>query len=161
MRECLKHWRGMVAASVLTSLALLAGTSTAGGKRSDAEVKVAATATKLDQAGNQTVTITMAINKGWHIYANPVANEELSAAQTVVTIGAKVKPALVKVMYPQGKIHADKTIGDYKTYEDKITIQASVQRAAGDTSPLEVSVRFMACDSKNCLLPATVKLMVP
>ena len=40
-------------------------------------------------------------------------------------------------------------------------IKATVKRAKGDTSPLEVSVKFQACDEKMCLLPATVKVAVP
>jgi DsbC/DsbD-like thiol-disulfide interchange protein len=134
----------------------------AGGKKSDSEVKLSATATKPDAKGNQTVTITMLHNKGWHSYANPVGNDDLASAQTVVTISAGAKLASVKVAYPAGKVHKDKLVGDYKIYEDKVEIKAAVQRAAGDSSPLEVSVRFMACHEKGvCLLPATVKLTVP
>ena len=36
----------------------------------------------------------------------------------------------------------DKTIGDYKIYEEKATIKATVRRAKGDKSPFEISVKF-------------------
>lgn len=144
------------------ALALAGSPASAGGKKSDSEVKVSATASKADASGKQLVTITLVHNKGWHTYANPVGNEELTSAQTVVTISAKTKPAAVKIEYPEGKLHKDKLAGDYRVYENKVEIKAVVQRASGDTGPLEVSVRIMACHEKGvCLLPATVKLTVP
>jgi hypothetical protein len=36
-----------------------------------------------------------------------------------------------------------------------------VQRAKGDTGPLEVTVKLQACTDKTCLLPAIVKREVP
>ncbi|MCI0638357.1 MAG: protein-disulfide reductase DsbD N-terminal domain-containing protein [Gemmataceae bacterium] len=147
-----------VAAFILAFSAL---PSHAGGKKSDAEVKVTAKGAKPDASGKQVVTISLVHNKGWHSYANPVGNEDFENAQTEVKITAKTKPEKVKIEYPEGKLHKDKVVGDYKIYEDKVEIKAVVQRAAGDSGPLEVSVRFMACHEKGvCLLPATVKLKV-
>lgn len=134
----------------------------AGGKKSDSEVKITAAATKPDAAGKQVLTVTMVHNKGWHTYANPIDNADFEANKTVVAVNAKVKPVSVKIDYPSGKVHKDKIVGDYKVYEDKVDIRAIVQRAQGDTSPLEVSVRIIACHDKGiCLLPAQVKLSVP
>jgi DsbC/DsbD-like thiol-disulfide interchange protein len=134
----------------------------AGGKRSDSEVKVTATASKPGADGEQVVTVKMNINKGWHIYANPVGNGELTSAQTTVKIAAKTAPKDVKVDFPKGKVKEDKLVGNYLVYEDQVTIKAKVHRAEGDTSPLEVTVGFMACHAKGvCLTPAKVKLTVP
>jgi thiol:disulfide interchange protein len=108
------------------------------------------------------VTVKVDINKGWHIYANPVGNEDLVSAQTVLKINAKTPPKDVKVDFPPGKVKKDKLVGDYLVYEDQVAIKAKIRRAEGDTGPLEVSVRFMACHAKGiCLQPATVKLTVP
>lgn len=130
-------------------------------KKSDAVVKVAASADKPDADGKQTVTITLVHEGGWHTYANPVGLEDLASAQTSITISAKEKPEDVKVEYPAGKLVKDKVVGDYKVYEDKVTIKAAVKRAKGDVSPLEVTVKFQACTDKQCLLPAAVKVTVP
>ena len=46
----------------------------------------------------------------------------------------------------------------HKIYEDKVTIKATVKRAKDDTSPLEVSIKFQACNDRMCLLPTTVKV---
>ena len=78
------------------------------GKGSSGVVKATAMATKIDAAGKQTVTITLAVDKGWHIYANPVNNKDFVSVQTVVTVNARTKPARLKIQYPQGKEHEDK-----------------------------------------------------
>lgn len=141
---------------------LIFNSAQAGGKKSDAEVKVTVEAAKPDSAGKQVITVHLDINRGWHIYSNPVGNEDLEAAQTELKVTGKAKPASVKIEYPKGQIITDKVLGKYGVYEDKVSIRATVQRADGDTGPLEVSVKFQACNDKgSCLFPATVKKTVP
>jgi uncharacterized protein YyaL (SSP411 family) len=132
-------------------------------KKSDAVVKakVVVEPEKPGTDGKQVVSVTLTIDKGWHIYANPPGLDDLTSSQTKVSVDAKVKPKEVKVDYPKGEEVVDKVVGKYRVYADKVTIKATVQRAAGDTSPLEVSVKFQACSDKQCLLPATVKVTVP
>src|SRR5438445_8440479 len=130
--------------AVATLVAVTFGTrqtADAGGK-SDEEVKLSVSAGKLDAGGKQTLTLTAVINKGWHIYANPVGNDDLAANATVIRIVGKAKPQEVNVNYPAGKEVNDKIIGKYRVYEEKVQTPIAVQRAAGDTGPLEVSVRI-------------------
>jgi DsbC/DsbD-like thiol-disulfide interchange protein len=131
-----------------------------GAKKSDSVVKVSAAADKPDAGGRQTVTVTLAIDAGWHTYANPVGLEDLADTQTTISFTGNTKPEVLKIDYPAGKVVKDKTVGDYKIYEDKAAIKATVRRAKGDTSPLEVTVKFQACNESKCLLPATVKVPV-
>jgi len=152
---------GLVFVAAFLSLLVADDVRGQGLKKSDGVVKVSATADKPDADGKQTVTIVLAHDAGWHTYANPVGLEDLASAQTSVTVSAKEKPDDVKVEYPAGKLVKDKVVGDYKVYEDKVTIKAAVKRAKGDASPLEVTVKFQACTDKQCLLPAAVKLTVP
>jgi hypothetical protein len=150
--------RGLVAGVVLV---LAAGAVQA--KKSDEVVKATASADKPDAQGRQTVTLNLTIEEPWHLYANPVDNEQLDSVATTVKVSADVKPASIKVDYPEGKVEKDKMLGDYRIYEGKATIKVHVQRASGDTSPLEISIKLQACSTKNkqCLLPGTVKLTVP
>src|ERR1700722_2432600 len=105
---------------VVAALAFLGiSAAHAGGRKSDSQMKAAATATKLDATGKQVVTITIDINKGWHIYANPVDHEFLANGQTKVTIGAKVKPVAVDVKYPAGKTIIDGK-EKYNVYEGRV-----------------------------------------
>src|ERR1700722_6543054 len=94
-----------------TAVVVLAGTIAlrlepellAQAKKSDSVVKVTAKGGKADADGKQTVTVTIQIEKGWHIYANPVGEDSLKPVQTMLTVTGKEKPQDVKVEYPAGK----------------------------------------------------------
>jgi hypothetical protein len=132
--------------------------------KSDSKVKATATATKPGADGRQTVTITLDINEGWHLYANPVnhTKDGYNINKTVVKIAAKEK-VTVDVKYPPGKTKVDKLdkTDKYDIYAGVVKIQADVVRRAGDTSPLDVSIIVSACSENECLDKATVKLAVP
>jgi DsbC/DsbD-like thiol-disulfide interchange protein len=131
-------------------------------KGSSTVVKATASASKIDAAGKQTLTVSLALAPGWHIYANPVNNKEFTSVQTVVTVHSGAKPAAVKIQYPAGTEHTDSGT-TYSVYESKVNIQAVVTRAPGDTSPLDVEVRFNACHGarKICLPPGSEKFTLP
>lgn len=109
-------------------------------------LKVSATATRPDAQGRQTVTVHFAIDPGWYIYANPVgtSNELFKNLPTLIRIRAASQPG-VRVLYPAGVEHKDKNFGTYLIYQGKLSIQALVQRAAGDTSALTVDVKANTC----------------
>lgn len=155
--------RGIGLLALLLPAILLCNSSVvqAQAKKSDAVVKATAKADKPDADGKQTVTITLDIEKPWHLYANPVGNEDLANAQTVVTISAKSKPEDVKIDYPAGKVITDTVVGNYKVFEGKVAIKAKVKRAKDDTGPLKVTIKLQACNDKSCLLPATIEIPVP
>ncbi len=134
------------------------GEARAQGKKSDAVVKVRAEAGRPGTDGVTPVHLTLAVDHGWHIYANPAGQEDLADSATAVTAagGAKVEA----VEYPAGKLVKDKAIGDYKVYEDRVTITAKVRRPAGG-GPIDLNVKFQACSDTRCLVPATVKVSVP
>lgn len=160
-RTSTRYAVGILALIPMVLLLGEAGTASAQAKKSDAVVKVEAKADgKPDANGKQSLTITLDVDKGWHIYANPVENEDLASVQTVVGVASKVKLEDVKVVYPAGKPYG---IGDekHKIYEGKVTIKAHVKRAAGDTGPLEVSIKLQSCSDKTCLFPVTLKKEVP
>ena len=128
--------------------------------KSDSKVKIASKADKAGSDGKQVVTLTLTIESGWHLYANPVGNEDFDDNKTVVVAPPKSNLEVLKVDYPAGKVIKDKTLGDYKVYEDTITIKAEVRRPKDNTDPIELSLKLQACNDKSCLLPATVKVKV-
>ncbi len=146
-------------ASTIVCLGVMA--SAPAGEKSDAKIKASASASKLGADGKQTVTITLEIEKGWYIYANPMnANTDiLDGNETVVAFKIKDK-VKASVKYPAGKQKKDGKY-EYDIYEGKIVIQAEVQRPAGDAGPLQVSIAVNTCRKGECLLPATVMLTVP
>jgi uncharacterized protein len=148
---------------VLMVTAILAGKgepALAQAKKSDSVIKADIKADKPEADGKQTITITLDIEKDWHIYANPVDNEDLSNAQTVVSVTSKGRLEDVKVTYPAGKLQTDKD-EKYKIYEGRVALKAQVKRAKGDNGPLEVTIKLQACNDKTCLVPATIKKEVP
>jgi DsbC/DsbD-like thiol-disulfide interchange protein len=150
------------ASVVLLALAVVIGGPPAlgaGGKKTESQVKLTATASKIDGDGRQVVTITMDINKGWHAYANPVQFELLEEAQTKVNISSATKLQEVKIKYPEGKRYVEGK-DTYFAYEGKVEITATIKRAAGDTGPLDVTVKYMTCNKTMCLPPEQVKLQV-
>jgi hypothetical protein len=128
-------------------------------------VKITAAADKPDAKGRQVVTVTLAIDKPWHLYANPVGPDDLTSAQTELTVAGKAK--LVKADYPKGVKVEDTVVGTYMTYEGKVEIKLTVERPAGDAGPLELVAKFMACEfsadgkAGRCLLPAKVPVKMP
>ncbi len=149
-------FRAAVFAALLLGLA--AGSAPAQGTASDSVVKASAKASKPDEEGNQTVTITLDITDNrYHLYANPVGNDMLKSTQTTVRFTTKLAGD-AKVEYPPGKLTKDDVVGNYKIYEGTVTIKAKVRRTKGDTSPLALTVKLQACTDKACLSPATVKV---
>jgi uncharacterized protein len=155
----MKRWTPRLAALVILTGAV---TSVAADppKSSVDVVKATAFADKPDADGKQTVAITLTIAKPWHLYANPVGNKDFLDTQTSVSVNAAMKPTKVEVTFPAGKLQKDAVVGDYKIYEDTVTITAAVVRAKGDTSPLAIEVKINACNDNTCLLPGKIKLDV-
>jgi DsbC/DsbD-like thiol-disulfide interchange protein len=135
-----------------------ANSAHAQGKKSDAVVKVKAEAGTPNADGTTPVHIHLTIDKGWHIYANPAGSEDFAESATTVTVGGAAK--VEGIEYPPGKLIHDKTLGDYKVYEDKVTITAKVRRPAGGGA-IDLAVKVGACNEQKCLVPATIKVSVP
>jgi DsbC/DsbD-like thiol-disulfide interchange protein len=139
----------------LTLALVLAGSFSAAGGKTD-PVKVQASAGK-SSGDKQVVLVELKIDKGWHIYANPVDLEELVPAETIVKVKAGGKAVPAKIDYPAGKPRTEKGVGTFKIYEGKVVIPVELTKT---DAAVEVSVRFQACDESRCLQPKTVKLNV-
>ncbi|MSR80897.1 MAG: hypothetical protein EXS11_09255 [Gemmataceae bacterium] len=121
-------------------------------------IKASIKAAEGKEPGSQLLTLTLHIASPFHIYANPVGLEDLENVQTTVKVSGKTALKSVKVDYPKGKLVKDKLVGDHSIYEGKVEIPIKVIRAEGDKGPLEVLIKFQACDEKRCLLPSSVKV---
>src|SRR5436309_2865308 len=98
-------------------LAALPADAHAQAKKSDSVVKVEVDAGKIENE-KQTVTLTLAIEKGYHLYANQIGQENIAIA-TEVTISGQTKPKTVKITYPPGKLEVNSFVGDHYIYERK------------------------------------------
>lgn len=130
------------------------------GEKSDSKVKVTAKAEKVGADGMQKVKVTIAIDKSWYIYANPVKSEDFEENATRITFLKGKDKLKATVDYPVGKT---KELGKirFNIYEGTVTIDAVVKRAMGDTGPMTVAVDVNSCSGGTCLAPGTVRVMVP
>lgn len=155
------------------ALIFVSATFASAGGNSETKVKAKLTASKLDKDSKQTVTITLEIDKGWYLYANPTkANEaaELIVGdnRTVVSFKANRKVD-ADIKYPPGTLKKEiiiKEEGRWYIYQDKVTIVAEVRRPA-ELKELEAVVEVNACligsDGKTstCLPKGKIVLKVP
>jgi DsbC/DsbD-like thiol-disulfide interchange protein len=116
-------------------------------------VKVSVTAEKPDADGKQVISVTLEMEPGWHIYANPTEHEFFEKEATKVKASIDGKPVDVKVDYPKGKVIEDKVIGNFRVYSKAVTLKGTVQRPKGDNHPLKVKVGFQQCNEKGGCLP--------
>ncbi len=122
-------------AALTLAVATLAGSAHAQLKKSDSVVKIEAKGNKIADDGTQVVTFTLTVDKGWHLYANPVGNPDLLDNQVTVALSSKTKLQDVKVAYPAGTVVKDDTVGDYRIYAGTVKITATVQRQGGLRTP--------------------------
>ena len=147
---------GYVALLAALAVTLFPGSASAQRTKSADVVRATVKADKPDAEGKQTATITLDIEKGWHLYANPVGNDSLKPVQTRVKFISKVSD--IKINYPAGRVQRVPGVGGIRIYEGKVAIKATVHRAKGDSSPLQLTVKIQAADSRRNLLPSTLKL---
>jgi len=156
LRAVLSHPLGRTTLAVIVIAAITATTwvgdvAVARGGKKRIEAKITAKADKPGSDGKQKVVVVLDVNAGWYAHANPVGNEEFANNATVIKVKAKDKVD-VKIAYPPGKVKKD-VLGDINIYEGKTEIPLTVQRAPGDTSPLEVTVTVNICNVKGICLP--------
>lgn len=143
-------------ALVAVALPLLAEHAAAG-EKSDSKVKVGAVASK-PADGMQTIVVTIKIDEGWYIYANPVNSADFDVNKTELTIWSGKKAVPAKVEYPEGKTKKDDKLS-YSIYQDMVVLRAQVKQT---DEPLMVEVRVSACSFEGqCLLPGSKLVKVP
>lgn len=158
MRTFANRWHHrIITGAVCLLAAVLMTNSGVSASDSSAKVRVFASAGRINEAGKQTITITLMIDKGWHIYANPTRNEQYEGNRTEVKLRAVARSPKYDVEYPAGTFYTGKYNLKCMVYQGSVNIIAVVQRSMGDASPLEIDITFSACDDDVCLPPATLR----
>ncbi len=154
------RWLTLLVAAALASLLSPGAPLAAQAQTSVSFVKVTASADKVGADGKQVAIVTLTIDDRWEVYANPVGHADLAHSQLKLEVSARAKPKSVRIDYPVATLIKDRVFGDYKVYRTKAVVKAFVERAPGDTSPLQVAVSFRAIHSSICVVPSTVRLDV-
>jgi uncharacterized protein len=108
--------------------------------------------------------VTIEIQEGWHIYANPAGQPELKPTTMELEPHAGGAVRLLNIKYPSGESKVLGSLGTEKVslYEGKVTFTARL-KLADDARPGSIKVSFkvsyQACNDRLCLAPA--RLDVP
>ena len=102
--------------------------------------------------GVQNFTVTLAVAKPWHLYANPTLGKDNAENATIIEVLIDGKSVEAKLDYPAGAVQKDLG-GEYRIYTGTTAIRGSVQGAG----KLSVRAKIVACNDKICLLPSTLK----
>jgi hypothetical protein len=105
----------------------------------DFPVKMEAVADKRGADGKQRIVVTLTLEKDFYAYANPPGDDELVPAQKTLEVAGKNPPKKVTITYPKGE---EMKLGPLtlRIYTAKVQLEVVVERAAGDTEPLLVTV---------------------
>ncbi|APW59080.1 DUF255 domain-containing protein [Paludisphaera borealis] len=112
--------------------------------------------------GAVAVVVSLAIQSGWHVYANPTGQEFLKP--TTITLEAGQPAESIRVDYPGGKAQTLASVSPepVSLYEGKVEIPLRfrlTKAAAPGKLRVLLRLKFQACDDKVCLAPAS--LVVP
>ena len=107
------------------------------------------------------VEVQLELAEGWHINANPSSWDLL--IPTTVSVSPDASVGILSVTYPKGKpFHADWRETPISIYEGNITIEMKLKLKPGETIekafPLNIDVRYQACDEHRCLPPSTATI---
>ena len=99
--------------------------------------------------------VTVNIEKGYHINANPASDSNLIATQLLIEGHSQIK-----VNYPASKIFkATFAPEGIAVYEGSVTLQASLPGSKGSSLP-NVSLLVQVCNHEVCFAPATIPVTV-
>ena len=109
------------------------------------------------------LTVTAEIKKGFHVQANPAADEFLIPTTLTIQAGEFFIPD--KPVYPPGQPYKLKgSTEDLLTYDGEVIIRLPVQvmdsAPAGNASVTGI-LKFQPCDDRKCLFPRSVPVNIP
>ncbi|MGH6737082.1 MAG: DUF255 domain-containing protein [Methyloceanibacter sp.] len=121
----------------------------------DSAAYVKATAYTSSDAEHDLIAITLSIDPGYHINANPASLDYLIPT-TVRVPGA----GQAKVTYPPGKMFSTKFLDHgISVYEGSVTISVELPKGSGAKARhLPVEIEVQACTDEICLPPATISV---
>ncbi|MBI2837916.1 MAG: hypothetical protein HYX75_06365 [Acidobacteria bacterium] len=107
--------------------------------------------------------LTFVVASGFHVQANPPAEDYLIATRLDLQPSEEVTAS--SPVYPAGKKYRlEGSTEDLLTYEGTFEIVLPV-KATGNAKPgersLKASLRYQACDARSCLAPTSIQFEIP
>ena len=143
----------------LTAYAALYGPSVAAKPEAapDSAAHVKATAQGTSLCDHDEILVTLTIDPGYHLNANPASIDYL--IPTVVTVPSAPD---AKITYPAGQVFKPKFSPEgISVYEGSVAIRAELTKgrlASATSTPLRIDVQ--ACTAQICLPPATLTVAI-
>jgi uncharacterized protein YyaL (SSP411 family) len=110
---------------------------------------------RVEQPDASSLTVTVKIDRGYHINANPASEPFLVATQLLVEGQVDIE-----VEYPQSQIFkAEFAPEGIAVYQDRIILKTRLLKSDPASYP-DLSLRVQACNDKVCLAPATIAVPV-
>jgi hypothetical protein len=118
---------------------------------------VHATAVARTAGDHEEITVTLLVDKGYHVNANPASFDYLIATRV-----AFVDESGVRVSYPEATLIKPRFAPEgLKVYEGEVTISASVKKDAFAHGAIEgAELKVQACTDEICLPPAALPLSI-
>lgn len=113
---------------------------------------------KLPAGGTCEIVVLVNVDDHWHIQANPPNPDYL--IPTEVTFKSKLGVTLTETKYPKGQLFKSDGV-EAMVYEGEVAIRGTLkipEKAGGQTDEMEISIKYQACEEKECLPPKTIKL---
>ena len=109
------------------------------------------------------LTVRAQIKKGFHIQANPAADEFLIPTTLTIETIKGIIPE--EPIYPPGIAYRLKGIEeDLLTYEDEVMIKLPVKvldSAPTGNASLTGKLKYQPCDDRSCFFPRSVPVVIP
>jgi thiol:disulfide interchange protein DsbD len=165
MNPIVRMARGLSAAlAALTMSTGIAAAQLGGGAMPAAKdlVQITAAPVSIAAGGTAAVAVKLTIRDGWHVNANPPAQDYMIA--TTVKLTAEDGITAGKTTYPAGK--KEKLAIDEQpllVYTHEAVVTVPITAAASTTSgahELHGTVQFQSCNDQVCLAPATISFQV-
>ena len=152
------------AIGVLCALMLLTGLVVfpVTAKTKTAVAKVSASAPTVQRGKTTLVAVRVAVASRYHVNSNPATEKSLIPTSVKLTAPKGFKVG--KARYPKGKMKSFAfTKKPISVYDGTTVIRVPVtvpRTAKTGTHNLTGTVRYQACDDKNCLMPVNAKFTV-
>jgi DsbC/DsbD-like thiol-disulfide interchange protein len=131
-----------------------------------APVSVEAPDVRVAAGGTAEARVIVRIRPGFHVQANPAAEEFLVPLTVELPERPPVRVGLP--IYPAGRPHRLRgATGHLLTYEGAVTLRVPLQaeaaagRGRDEVVILAGSLRYQACDDRICLRPSAVPIRLP
>ena len=104
------------------------------------------------------IRVTLDLDPGLHVYRAPVPDGFVA---TEVTVAGPETLTVEPARYPETRpFHVDGVEKDFAVMDGPVQIEVPIMLTAEDLDviPLDITVRYQACDDRQCFIPQTLSL---